>query len=80
MKSSASESCLRKQLYLKDTVFAFKCRMTGCVLYNLTSKLVTRGSVSGRITRNLEQLNIPLFKTPAGQRLFPYGAQVAQAL
>ena len=80
MKSSASESGLRKQLDLKDTVFAFKCCMTGCVLDNLTSKLVTRGSVSGRITRNSEQLNIPLFKTPAGQRLFPYGAQVTQAL
>ena len=73
MKSSASEPGLRQQLYLRDTVFAFKCRMTGCVPDNLTSKLVTRGSVSGRITRNSEQLNIPLFKTRAGQRLFPYG-------
>ena len=67
MKSSASEPGLRY------AVFAFKCRTTGCVPDNLTSKLVTRGSVSGRITRNSEQLNIPLFKTPAGQRLFPYG-------
>ena len=73
MKSLASEPGLRQQLYLRDTGFAFKCPMTGCVPDNLTSKLVTRGSVSGGIIRNSEQLNIPLFKTPAGQRLFPYG-------
>ena len=29
----------------------------------LTSKFVTRGSVSGRTTRNVQQLNIPRFKT-----------------
>ena len=38
----------------------------------LTYKLVTRGQVSGRVTRNSQQLNIPLFKTAAGQRSFQY--------
>ena len=38
----------------------------------LTYKLVTRGQVSGRVTRNSQQLNIPLFKTAAGHRSFQY--------
>ena len=62
---------VRQQLYLRDTVFAFKC-MTGCVPDYLTSKLVTRGQVSGRVTRNSQQLNNPLFKTAAGKRSFQY--------
>ena len=60
-----------QQLYLRDAVFAFIC-MTGCVPDYLTSKLVTRGQVSGRVIRNSQQLNIPLFKTFAGQRSFQY--------
>ena len=36
----------------------------------LTSKFVTRGSVSGRTTRNFQQLNIPRFKTATGQKTF----------
>ena len=38
----------------------------------LTSKFVTRGSVSGRTTRNFQQLNIPRFKTATGQETFYY--------
>ena len=60
-----------QQLYLRDAVFAFKC-MTGCVPDYLTSKLVTRGQVSGRVICNSQQLNIPSFKTAAGQRSFQY--------
>ena len=45
--------------------------MTGCVPDYLATKLVTRGQVSGRVTRNSQQLNIPLFKA-AGQRSFQY--------
>ena len=37
-----------------------------------SSKLVTRGQVFGRVTHNSQQLNIPLFKTAAGQRSFQY--------
>jgi len=38
----------------------------------LTSEFVTRGSVSQRITRNSQQLNIPLFKSTTGQKTFGY--------
>ena len=56
---------------LRDAVFAFKC-MTGCVPDYLTSKLVDWGQVSGCMTRNSQQLNIPLFKTAGGQWSFQY--------
>ena len=46
--------------------------MTGCVPDYLTSKVVTRGQVFGRVIRNSNQLNMPLFKTAAGQRSFQY--------
>ena len=36
----------------------------------LTSKLSRRGSMSGRITRNSQQLNIPFLKTATGQKIF----------
>ena len=42
---------VRQQLYLGDAVFAFKC-MTGCAPDYLRSKLVTRGQVCCRVTRN----------------------------
>ena len=48
--------------------------MTGCVPDYLRSKLVTRGQASGRVTRNSQQLNIPLFRTATGQRSFQYRA------
>jgi hypothetical protein len=50
---------------------AFKC-MTGMAPGNLRNKFSTRGSVSGRTTRNSQQLNIPLCKTKTGQRSFYY--------
>ena len=48
--------------------------MTGCAPDYLRSKLVTRGQASGRVTRNSQQLNIPLFRTATGQRSFQYRA------
>ena len=62
-----------QQLYLRDAVFTFKC-MTGCAPDYLRSKLVTRGQASGRVRRNSQQLNIPLFRTATGQRSFQYRA------
>lgn len=38
----------------------------------LTSQFATRRQISERITRNSQQLNIPLFKTAADQRSFHY--------
>ena len=46
--------------------------MTGQAPENLTFMNVTRGRVSGRITRNFQRLNIPLFKTATGQKTFHY--------
>ena len=60
-----------QQLFLRDAVFIFKC-MTGCAPDYLRSKLVTRGQASGRVTRNSQQWNIPLFRTATGQRSFQY--------
>ena len=62
---------VKKQVYLRDAIFAFKC-MTGCAPTYLTSQFVTRRQISDRITRNSQQLNIPLFKTATGQRSFHY--------
>ena len=60
---------VKKQVYFRDAIFAFKC-MTGCAPTYLTSQFVTRRQISDRTTRNSQQLNIPLFKTAAGQRSF----------
>ena len=48
-----------------------KC-MTDQTPEYLRSMFITRGSVSGRITRNFQRLNIPLFKTATGQKTFYY--------
>ena len=64
---------VRQQLHLRDAVFAFKC-MTSCSPDYLRSKLVTRGQASGRLIRNSQQLNVPLFRTATGQRSFQYRA------
>ena len=62
---------LRTQLYCRDATLTFKC-MTDQAPEYLTSMYITRGSVSGRITRNFQRLNIPLFKTAIGQKTFYY--------
>ena len=64
---------VRQQLYLRDAVFTFKC-MTDCAPDYLNSNLVTRSQASGRVTRNSQQLNIPLFRTATGQRSCQYRA------
>ena len=59
------------QLYCRDATLTFKC-MTDQAPEYLKSLYITRGSVSGRITRNFQRLNIPLFKTATGQKTFYY--------
>ncbi len=49
----------------------FKC-MTGCAPTYLTSQFVRRQQISGRTTRNSQELNIPLCKTTACQRSVYY--------
>ena len=64
---------VKSQLYLRDAVMAFKCTcMTGLAPEYLTNEFIPEGSVSGRVTRNSQQLNIPLCKTATGQRSFYY--------
>ena len=57
--------------YLRDSVMAYKC-MTGLAPNYLCNQFISRGSISGRVTRNSQQLNIPLCKTATGQKSFYY--------
>lgn len=57
----------------RDTTLTFIC-MRDQVPEYLTSKLVTRGSVSGCITRNAHELNVPCFKTATGQKTLHYSS------
>ena len=50
---------------------AYKC-MTGLAPNYLCNQFISRGSISGRVTRNSQQLNIPLCKTATGQKSFYY--------
>ena len=62
---------VESNLYLRDAVMAFKCMM-GLVPEYLSNKFTLRGSISGRVTRSSQKLNIPLCKTATGQRSFYY--------
>ena len=62
---------VKTNLYYRDATLTFKC-MAGQAPEYLTSEFVTRGSVSRRITRNSQQLNIPLCKSTTGQTTFGY--------
>ena len=60
---------VKEQLYYRDAVMAFKC-MNGMVPEYLSSQFTTKETVSGRITRQSGQLNIPLFTSTIGQKNF----------
>ena len=60
---------INTQLYCRDATLTFKC-MTDQAQEYLKSMYITRGSVSGRITRNFQRLNILLFKTATLQKTF----------
>lgn len=62
---------VKSKLYLRDAAMAFKCMM-GLVPEYLSNKFILRGSISGRVTRSSQQLNIPLCKTATGQKSFYY--------
>ena len=62
---------VKSNLYLRDSVMAYKC-MTGLAPNYLCNQFISRGSISGRVTRNSQQLNIPLCKTATGQKSFYY--------
>ena len=61
---------VKTNLYYQDAILTFKC-MTARAPEYLTSRFVTRGSISGRTTRNVQQLNIPFFfKLQQGRESF----------
>ena len=58
---------------LKDAVMTYKCVYDLAPLY-LSVKLTKRSNIHSRNTRKRDSLNIPLFRTTAGQRTFQYRA------
>ena len=54
-----------------SAVLAFKCMSELAPAY-LSDKLITRSIVSNRETRNSQMLNIPLFRSATGQKIFHY--------
>ena len=62
---------MKSHLHLRDAVMAFKC-MTGLSPEYLSNKFISRGSISGRATRNSQKLNIPHCKSATGHRSFYY--------
>ena len=62
---------VKSHLYLRDADMAFKC-MTGLSPKYLSNKFISRGSISGRATRNSQKLNIPHCKSATGHRSFYY--------
>ena len=55
----------------KDGVLAFKC-VKGLAPSYLSDRFITRSEVHSRNTRYKDMLNIPAFKSAAGQRTFLY--------
>ena len=60
-------------LALYDAILTFKC-LRGLAPEYLSSRFNTCASVHGRNTRNKNKLDIPAFKTAAGQHSFIYRA------
>ena len=60
---------VRQHLYYRHAIMAFKC-MTGCAPDSLFSKYIQRASITKRATRNSQMLQIPLYRSAAGQRTF----------
>ena len=54
-------------LYYRDALLAFK-HMNNCAPDYLSSQFRTRREVSCRETRNGHKLDVPLFKSAAGQK------------
>ena len=64
---------VKQMLHLKDAVMTYKCVYGLAPLY-LSVKLTKRSNIHSRNTRKRDSLNIPLFRTTAGQRTFQYRA------
>ena len=73
-KLAAVDHCIvsiGQQLYLRFASLAFKC-MIACPPDYLCKKIVKRCGISLKNSRNSQLLNIPLYRTAAGQRSFHY--------
>ena len=64
---------VKDYLFYGDASLTFKC-MNGMASSNLSSRFIKRGTISGRLTRNANLLDIPRYKTATGQRSFLYRA------
>ena len=67
---------VKQMLYLKDAVMTYKCVYGLAPLY-LSVKLTKRSNIHSRNTRKRDSLNVPLFRTTAGQRTFQSVARPA---
>ena len=52
---------VKTQLYCRDAILTLKCMTTGQAPEYLISMFITRGSTSGRITRNFSTAKLPPF-------------------
>ena len=62
---------VKDHLFYRDALSRFKCR-NGMAPTNLSSRIIKRGTVSGRSTRNANKLDIPRYNNTTGQRGFLY--------
>ena len=62
---------VKEQLLYRDTVLAYKCQ-NGLAPQYLMDKFSKRSSIHNRYTRARDSLQIPLFRTKAGQRSFVF--------
>ena len=62
-----------KKLYLRDAVMAFKC-INGLATSYLCTKYCKRFLISGRVTRQSNNIQIPKCRMATGQRSFHYCA------
>ena len=62
---------VKQHIYYRDSIMAFKC-MNCLVPEYLSDQFTKRSSISTYKTRNSQLLNIPLFRSAAGQRTFYY--------
>ena len=64
------------QLHYKDAILTFKC-INGSAPQYLTKKFKKRSLIHTCNTRNANKIQIPLYRTAAGQRTFAYrGAKI----
>jgi hypothetical protein len=64
---------VKEHLLYRDTIMTYKCLNEMAPPY-LCSKFRNRASIHGRLTRNRDLLQIPLYRTASGQRTFTYRA------